>query len=69
MGVHISLYDFQRASRFLTRPGSIVSASRFERTIEKELFGQSIQFIFKYTDPERFLVIVGERLIKKLLGL
>lgn len=69
MGVHISWQDFRQVSRFLERPGTLISATRFEHIIEKKLFGEPIQFIQKYTDPERLLVIVGERLIKALLGL
>lgn len=69
MGANISFSDYQKVSRFLTRPASFVRLDRYTRVWEKSYFGEPIQFIHKYTDPQRLLVIVGERTIKFLIGL
>ena len=69
MGVKLSWSAYRRVYQFVTAPDRLVSVDRYTQVWEKYLLGDPVQFIHKYTEPDRLLVIIGERIIKKLLGL
>lgn len=69
MGVNISFADYKKVARYLTQPASLVSVDRYTRVWERELLGSPVQFIHRYTDPNRLLVVVGEKVLKSFLGL
>uniref|UniRef100_A0A6M3LZJ3 Uncharacterized protein n=1 Tax=viral metagenome TaxID=1070528 RepID=A0A6M3LZJ3_9ZZZZ len=69
MGTQISLSDYSKIAHYLTRPASLISIDRYTRVWERDLLGSPVQFIHRYTDPNRLLVVVGEAILKSFLGL
>jgi len=68
VGVNISTTDYSKIAHYLTRPASLISIDRYTRVWERELLGSPVQFIHRYTDPNRLLVVVGEKILKHFLA-
>lgn len=69
MGLKIGLGEYRKLYYGLTRPGRLVSVDRYAKVWAREYLGEEIQFIQRYTDPLSLLVIVGERALRRLLGI
>lgn len=69
MGLKIPIGEYRKLYSYLTKPSRLVSVDRYVKVWEREYLGSPIQFIQRYTDPLELLVIVGERALKRLLGM